>query len=138
MAEEHELEAMVPRPHADEPTGQLIGDLVKNTTALVKKEVELATAELRSDMKREVAAAKGLGIAGVCALLGLNMLLVAAAFGLATVMPGWAAAAIVAAVVLAIGTVAGLIGWSKRVKKPLERTQKTLKEDVKWAKERMA
>jgi hypothetical protein len=138
MAEEHEREALVPRPHADAPTGQLVGDLLKQSTELMKKELELAKAELRSDFKREIAAAKGLGVAGVCALCGLNLLLVAAVFGLATMMPGWAAALIVAGVVLAIGTVFGLIGWSKRVKTPLEKTQKTLKEDVQWAKERMA
>jgi len=29
-------------------------------------------------------------------------------------------------------TVAGLIGWGKRVKKPLEATRRTLKEDALW------
>ena len=42
------------------------------------------------------------------------------------------------AAVLAVGTIAGLVGWGKRVKKPLETTLRTLKEDARWAKERMA
>jgi uncharacterized membrane protein YqjE len=138
MAEEHDREALVVRPHAEATTGQLVADMLKQSTELVKKEVALAKAELHADFKREIAAAKGLGVAGVCALCGLNLLLVMVAFLLADVMPAWAAALVVAGVVLAIGTVFGLIGWSKRVKTPLEKTQKTLKEDVQWAKERMA
>lgn len=122
----------------DLPTGQLVGELVKESTALVRKEIELARAEIKEDLKREISTAKGLGVAGVCLLSGLSVLLVAAALGLATVMPAWAAALLVGGVVLAAGAVVGLIGWSRRVKAPLERTQRTLKEDVRWAKERMA
>jgi uncharacterized membrane protein YqjE len=55
-----------------------------------------------------------------------------------TVLYEWAATLIVAAVVLLVGTVAGLIGWGKRVKQPLEATRRSLKEDVQWAKERLA
>ena len=44
----------------------------------------------------------------------------------------------VAAVVLAVGTVAGLVGWSKRVKVPLEKTRRSIEGNVKWAKERIA
>ena len=65
--------------------------------------------------------ASGLGVAGVCALLTLNMLLVAGVFALAEagIMRGWVAALLVALVVLLIGTVAGLVGWSRRVREPL-------------------
>jgi hypothetical protein len=40
--------------------------------------------------------------------------------------------------VLAVGTAAGLIGWGKRVKQPLEATRRTVKEGATWAKERLA
>ena len=53
-------------------------------------------------------------------------------------MPGWAASLVVAAVVLAIGTAAGLWGWAKRVKKPLDTTRRSLQENVRFAKERIA
>ncbi len=84
--------------------------------------------------------AGGLGVAGICALLTVNMLLVALVLGLAEAgfWRGWLGALIVAAVVLAIGTVAGLFGWGRRVRKPMETTRRTLKEDVQWAKERVA
>jgi len=117
---------------------QLIGQVVDSATELAKKEIELAKSELRADLKAEVATVKGLGVAGLCAIWAVGLMLVACVFALATVMPGWAAALIVAAAVLAVGTVAGLIGWRMRVKTPLQATRRTLKEDVLWAKERLA
>jgi uncharacterized membrane protein YqjE len=105
---------------------------------LAKKEIELAKVELKADVKAEVDMAKGLGVAGLCAIWAVSMMLVAVAMALGTALPEWAAALIVAAAVLAVGTVAGLVGWGKRVKKPLEATLRTLKEDARWAKERMA
>jgi hypothetical protein len=119
-------------------TGELVSELLKQSTELVKKEVALAKAEVMVDVKREIQMAERLGVAAVCGLCGLNLLLVAGALALAVVLPGWAAALIVAGVVLAAGAVAGALGWGKRVSHPLGRTQKTLKEDVRWAKERLA
>ena len=136
MKEHEELAA--PRPLAESSTVELVGQMVKQSADLVKKEVELAKAEVKADVGREIAAAKTLGVAGVCALTGLNMLLVALIFGLAEVMAGWAAALIVAGVVLAIAGITFAIGWGKRVKRPLDSTQKTLKEDIRWAKQQIA
>jgi putative superfamily III holin-X len=117
---------------------ELIGHVIDSATQLAKKEIELAKSELRSDIKSELAMAKGLGVAGLCALWAVGLMLVACAMALGTAIPEWAAALIVAGVVLAVGTVAGLIGWGKRVKKPMEATRRTLKEDALWAKERLA
>lgn len=116
----------------------LLKDVVDSTLQLAKKEIELAKAELRQDLKGEIAMAKGLGVAGLCALCTVNMMLVAAALALGNVVAEWAAALIVAAGVLAIGTVAGVVGWGKRVKEPLEATRRTLQEDARWVKERLA
>jgi uncharacterized membrane protein YqjE len=127
----------IERPLASASTGELLGQLAHESGALMKKEIELAKAELRADIKREIKMAEGLGVAGICALSTLNLLLVAVVLALAQEFLGWASALIVAAVVLAIGAVAGLVGWAKRVKKPLEKTEKTLKEDARWAKERL-
>jgi hypothetical protein len=117
---------------------ELIGETVEAATELVKRQVELAKSELRADIKKEVAMAKGLGVAGLCAIWAVSLMLVAGAFALATVLPGWAAALIVAAAVLLVGTIAGLVGWGKRVKEPLEATRRTVKEGALWAKERLA
>ena len=117
---------------------ELLGHIVDSATQLAKKEIELAKSELRADLKKEVSMAKGLGVAGLCALWTVSLMLVAGALALGTVIPEWAAALVVAAAVLAVGTVAGLLGWGKRVKQPLESTRRSLKEDALWAKERLA
>jgi uncharacterized membrane protein YqjE len=121
-------------------TKELVAEAGRKASLLVKKEIELAKAELRANVRAEIKMASGLGVAGICALIGLEMLLVALAFGLmeAGVLPGWGAALIIAAVIFVIGAGAGLWGWAKRVRKPLETTQRSVKEDVRWARERMA
>jgi hypothetical protein len=119
---------------------QLVMELARQASLLAKKEIALAKSEAKEDLKTEVRTATGLGVAGVCALCTLNLLLVAVVLGLmqAEVMSGWLAALVVAAVVLAIGTIAGLVGWKKRVRQPLDTTRRSVEENVRWAKERMA
>jgi hypothetical protein len=53
-------------------------------------------------------------------------------------MPGWLAALIVGGILLAIGAIVGYVSWTRRVTTPLALTRKTLKEDLRWAKERLA
>src|SRR5438067_2677810 len=146
MASEKELEIETPpslqrsSPAALEhmTNRELIGYISQNALQLAKREVDLAKSELKADLKQEVAMAKGLGAAGLCAIWAVSLMLMACALALGTVMAEWAAALIVAGGVLLVGTVAGLVGWGKRVQKPLETTLRTLKEDARWAKERLA
>jgi putative superfamily III holin-X len=130
--------ASVPARLEEMSNKELLQHITHNAVLLAKKEVELAKAELKADIKNEVAMAKGLGVAGLCAIWTVSLMLVAAALALGTVIQEWAAALIVAAAVLLVGTIAGLLGWGKRVKEPLEMTRRTLKEDLQWAKERIA
>ena len=132
------LQTAVPGSMQQLSNRELIGSVIENATQLAKKEIELAKSELRADIKKEVAMAKGLGVAGLCALWSVSLMLVACALALGKVIPEWAAALIVAGAVLAVGTIAGVVGWGKRVKKPMEATLRTLKEDALWAKERLA
>ena len=138
LPERQGLQTAVPVSMQGMSNRQLVGHVIESATQLAKTEIELAKAELRADIKKEVAMAKGLGVAGLCALWAVGLMLVAGAMALGTVLPEWAAALIVAAGVLLVGTIAGLVGWGKRVKQPLEATRRTLKEDVLWAKERLA
>ncbi len=121
-------------------TRVLVTELARKAGELARKEVALAKSELKEDIRSEIRMASGLGVAGVCALMTVQLLLVAVVFALADagVLRGWLAALVVAAVVLAIGTVAGLVGWRKRVRTPLERTRNSVRENVQWVKERMA
>ncbi len=118
-------------------TTELIGLIAGRAALLAEKQVELAKAELRANVRAEIRMAVGLGIAFVCAVLTLSLLLVAAAFALQAVMPGWAAALILAAVVLVLGAIAGYVGWRMRVTTPLRTTRDTLRENLHWAKQRL-
>jgi uncharacterized membrane protein YqjE len=121
-------------------TKDLVTELARKASLLARKEVELAKAELKADVRAEIKAASGLGVAGLCGIFTVQLLLVAIVLALMEggVMPGWAAALVVAAVVLAIGTGVGLWGWARRVRKPLDATRRSLREDVRWAKEQIA
>ena len=119
-------------------TRQLLTRLLETVSLLVTKEVELARAELKADLKAELDMVKLLVAAGVVAVFGVNMLLVGAVFALTVWIPGWLAALGVAVLLLAIGGLLALIGWKRRVSAPLAVTRKTVKEDMQWAKERLA
>jgi hypothetical protein len=119
-------------------TKELIGRIVSEGGALVKKEIELAKAELIADVKAEATMAKTLGAGAVLGLCGLALALVTVVLALSLVMAGWAAGLVVTGVVLAAAAIVAVIGWRRRVKQPLERTRRNLKEDAKWMKERLA
>ena len=119
-------------------TRELVGHITESAVLLAKKEIELARTEIKRDLKAELGMVKGLGVAGVCAMLTAGMLLVTLTLGLGNFMAEWLAGLLVTAVVLTVGTVAGVVGWGKRVRNPLEATRRTLKEDAQWAKERLA
>jgi len=82
--------------------------------------------------------AVGFGIGGVCAIVMLCLLLVALALAIAIWLPGWLSALIVAAFVAGIGASVSLFGWTKRVRQPLARTRRSLKEGAQWLRERRA
>jgi len=117
---------------------ELVKTVVGQVGELVKTQIALATTEAKADLRAELGAATGLGVAAVAGLAALNLLLVAAVFALALVMPGWAAALVVFGAVALVAVVAGVTGWGKRVKNPLARTRHALEEDVQWTKEKIA
>ncbi|HEX7786056.1 MAG TPA: phage holin family protein, partial [Methylomirabilota bacterium] len=115
-------------------TRALVSEIGGQLVELAQKEVELARAELASDVRSGRNAAVSVAIGAVVALMGATMLLVAAALALAIVMPGWLAALVVAAVVLTIGIVTAVVGWNRRPRTALTLTRKSLKEDWEWLK----
>jgi hypothetical protein len=130
--------AMEPNESERLSTIELMKEITAKATQLVRKELELARTEFKQDLRTQIAMAKLLGVAALLGIVAVTMLFVAAALALALVVPGWAAALIVAGGTAAIAAVLGVIGWKRRVVKPLERTRKSVEEDVEWAKERMA
>lgn len=116
-------------------------ELVKQITAevghLAQKQIELAKTELKADLKAEMKVVGGLGVAALAGLTTINLLFVAAVLALSLVWPGWLAGLAVAGFMLVVTAVVAAVSWSMRVRSPLARTKKTLREDVQWTKERL-
>jgi len=120
--------------------GDLFSDLSRETTTLVRKEVQLAKAELTQSATE---AARGIGMlvaGGAVAYAGLLFLLLAIVFGLIEASwDAWLSALVVGLVVAAIGGI--LVLRARESLKPANlaprRTVETLKEDQEWAKEQI-
>jgi len=120
--------------------GDLFSDLSRETTTLVRKEVQLAKAELTQSATE---AARGIGMlvaGGAVAYAGLFFLLLAIVCGLIEAgWDAWLSALVVGLVVVAIGAI--LVLRARESLKPANlaprRTIETLKEDQEWAKEQI-
>jgi uncharacterized membrane protein YqjE len=117
-------------------TADLIKQLSEQTTTLVRKEIELAKAELSEKGKVAGAGAGMFGGAGVLALLALGTLTACILALLDRAMDLWLAALIVT--ILYAGAAAALaVAARDRVRRALppapEQTVETVKEDVQWA-----
>jgi len=102
-----------PPAGAERPIGELVGEASAQMSRLVRDEIQLAVAELQEKGKRGGIGAGLFGAAGITALFGVATLLATAVLALALVLPGWAAALIVAVVVLAVAGVLALMGRKK-------------------------
>jgi hypothetical protein len=123
----------------DRPVGELVQQLSEQTTTLVRKEIELAKAELTAKGKQAGAGAGMFGAAGTLGLFALGALTAALIVLLATAIAPWLAALIVAVVYGAIAGVLALQGKSKvkAAGPPVpEQAIDSAKEDVAWVKTR--
>jgi xanthine/uracil permease len=120
--------------------GDLFSDLSRETTTLVRQEVQLAKAELTQSATE---AARGIGMlvaGGAVAYAGLLFLLLAIVYGLVDAgWDAWLSALVVGLVVVAIGAI--LVLRARESLKPAnlapQKTVETLKEDAAWAKEQI-
>jgi uncharacterized membrane protein YqjE len=94
----------------DRAVADLIKDLSEQTSTLIRKEMELARAELTEKGKRAGVGAGLFGGSGVVALYGVGALIAALILLLATALEPWLAALIVAVVLFAIAGVLALTG----------------------------
>jgi len=121
----------------EQPVGELLKQLADETTTLVRQELELAKAEMAEKGKKAGVGVGMFGGAGVLGLLAGGALTACFIAALNEGMALWLAALIVAVV---YGAVAGLLALrgKERIKDsgpPVpEETQKSVKEDVEWAK----
>jgi MFS family permease len=123
----------------DASFGELFKKLSEETSTLIRQEMALARAELQEKGKRAGKGAGLVGAGGVIGLLAAGALTAAIIALLATFLPTWVAALIVAVVYGAIAAFLALRGKEEvqRATPPVpEQTIETTKEDVEWAKTR--
>jgi hypothetical protein len=128
-----------PRAKADRSITALLSDLASETILLIRQEMALLKAEMSEKFSRVGQGATALGAGALIAFSGWLVLLAAAVLGLATVVPAWLAALIVALLVLAIGGALVYIGKSRFDADSLtpRRTLRSLREDEAWLRERL-
>ena len=105
-------EPPAPPDPAEASLGQLVSSVSQQIPELIRSEIRLAQAEMAEKGKR---AGLGLGLfgaAGLLALYGVAGLLTTVVLLLALVLPAWAAALVVTAVLFAAAGVAALKGKS--------------------------
>ena len=117
----------------------VIKTAVRDAQDLVRGEIALAKAEARQEVRRLGAGAALLAGAALAGVIGIILLLTAAAWGISEGLgwPVWAGFAIVTAVVL---IVAGALAYLGRARLQAERrmplTADTLKENMEWMRAR--
>ena len=118
------------RDVSDASVGELIGEVTRDLSTLMRQELELAKAEVKQEATKAAKAGGMLGAAGFAGYMVLLFASIAAWQGLAEVMPpGWAAL-IVTAVWAVIGAVLFALGRQRmrEVNPKPERTVETVSE----------
>lgn len=126
--------AGAPRTKHDASVPELVSDLADEFTTLVRQEVQLAKAELKTEVRQAGKAGGLLGGAGGAAALAVLLLAFAAAWGLSEVMAPGLAFLIVGVISALIAAVLGLTGrkTAQSIDPSPRRTLETLKEDAEW------
>jgi uncharacterized membrane protein YqjE len=117
----------------DPSLGDLVAQLSTQVPDLIRSELRLAQAEVTAKGKRAGIGIGMFSVAGLLAFFGLAFVLTTVALLLDLFLPGWAAALVVAVVLLAGAGVAALLGKKKvaEAAPPTpERTIESVKEDI--------
>ena len=120
--------------------GDVVRSVVDGVTALIRKEIELGKIEMTEAIG---ARAKGAGLmaaAGVFSLFAVGFAAAAGSAALERVVPDWAAHLIVAGAFVLLGLALFLAGRSamRATSVAPEKTQETIRDDVRLVKERIA
>lgn len=125
---------------AEPSLAQLLTGIINDAKALVRHELALATYEIREDLRKTKTAMLSLGIGiGVAALGGLLLILMLVHLLHALAgLPLWACDGIVGGLLAISGAVLLLIGKNTiaRIDVVPPQTVETMKENVRWIKER--
>jgi len=106
-------EPPAPPDPAEASLGQLVSSVSQQIPELIRSEIRLAQAEMAEKGKRAGLGLGMFGAAGLLALYGVAALLATIVLLLDLVLPAWAAALIVTAVLFAAAGIAALLGKNK-------------------------
>lgn len=122
------------RPQSERSIGELLADLTKETSTLVRNEVRLAKAEFAETASHAGAPVKLLGVGAVMTNAGVIGLAAAATLGLAQWLPLWLAALIVGIAFCAAGYLFANKAFSdiKRIDPKPRETIESMKENKLW------
>lgn len=128
---------MESKADADASIGELISQLSTQTSRLVRDEMRLAQKELQQSVRHAGIGAGLISAAGLLSVLGLMTLIAGGIAALSLVLPVWAAAVIVAAVLFAGAGVAALFSRKQAAEiTPLAAgSVESVKADIKEVKE---
>jgi uncharacterized membrane protein YqjE len=121
---------------ADRTISTVLHDIVGNIQHIVRSEMRLAKTELTEELQKSRAAATLLAVGAVLLSFGVLFVLLAAVYALSGVVPSWAAALIVGAVVALIAGV--FVGAALKKFKTVRAAPKTvdsMKENMEWARQ---
>lgn len=124
-------------PGSDASTGELMSQLSSQTSRLIRDELRLAQKEFQDSAKHAGIGAGLFSVAGLLAFFGAAALIAAAVSALALVIPVWAAALVVAAVLFGAAAVAGIIGrnQTREATPATPRTVETVRDDIRELKD---
>lgn len=114
---------------------QILQEIVSRVGEIIRSEFKLATIEAKQDLSERAKAASILAAAGVLLVMALGFVLLAAVYGLSTVVAPWLAALIVGVVVGVIGGILLYVGQARMKQSPkLEMTTRTAEDNIRWLK----
>jgi hypothetical protein len=125
------------QPRETRSLGELFADLSRETTTLVRQEINLATTEMTHKATRVGKDVGFLAVGGAVIYAGFLAIMAAVILILAHWLPWWLSALIVGGVIAGVGyglVQKGLAALKQEDVAPRE-TLQTVKENVEWAKE---
>lgn len=101
---------------SDRSIAEILQDVLRNVQDIMRSEVRLAKTEIREEISKAKSASLLVGAGALCSIFAAFFLLLTILYGLAIVLPNWAAALIVTAI-LAIGAGATFSAGLKQLKR---------------------
>ncbi len=118
---------------------QVVRDALDHVQEIIRSEIRLAKTEFREEAGRAKQGAIYFGAGALCGVFAAGFLLLALVYLLALFIPAWIAALIVGALVGLVALFLVSLGrrYFRNFRIVPERTAATLKEDVRWAQQRV-